>query len=281
MPSPTPEVGSSNISFSGLRESWGTESYVGGSDPGSGSNSNISLSEFRGATFTNDTSVPDDSDEEISIEDDFQGRTFGSAAVASYEFAINVGGTYAISGSLSSISPSSSGYAFTTQQSTTTGWQAYSMGARINFLTAGTVVAIRAQNWYGGDMALYPDDSDTAVATATVVGTSSSGTARNYKYTTLTSPVSVSANSYYRLAFKNSSGGYAYHNISAYDGTDTASGNMRLMSGMYKYVGNSGSIATNCNAVSAENGRNQIIRLVESGPLMIKMISATTTVTSA
>ena len=51
MPSPTPEVGSSNISFSGLRESWGAASYVGGSDPGSGSNSNISLSEFRGATF--------------------------------------------------------------------------------------------------------------------------------------------------------------------------------------------------------------------------------------
>ena len=243
MPSPTPEVGSSNISFSGLRESWGAASYVGGSDPGSGSNSNISLSEFRGATFTNDTSVPDSSDEEISIEDDFQGKTFGSAAVASYEFAINVGGTYAISGSLSSISPSSSGYAFTTQIGSNIGWQAYSMGARIKFLTAGTVVAIGAQNRYGGDMALYPDDSDTAVATATVAGTGSTSATRNYKYTTLTSPVSVSANSYYRLAFKNSSGGYSYHNISAYDGTDTASGNMRLMSGMYKYVGNSGSVA--------------------------------------
>ena len=82
MPSPTPEVGSSNISLSGLRESWGTESYVGGSDPGSGSNSNISLSEFRGATFTNDTSDPDSSDEEISIEDDFKDKTFGAASVS-------------------------------------------------------------------------------------------------------------------------------------------------------------------------------------------------------
>ena len=117
------------------------------------------------------------------------------------------------------------------------------MGARIKFLTAGTVVAIGAQNRYGGDMALYPDDSDTAVATATVVGTSSSSTARNYKYTTLSSPVSVSANSYYILAFKNSDGGYAYHNINLYDGTNTASGNMRIMSGMYKNVGVGGSIA--------------------------------------
>ena len=72
-------IGTSYISFSGLRSAWGEASYVGGSDPGSGSNSNISLSEFRGATFTNDTSVPDDSDEEISIEDDFKNKTFGSS----------------------------------------------------------------------------------------------------------------------------------------------------------------------------------------------------------
>ena len=71
-------IGTSYISFSGLRSAWGEASYVGGSDPGSGSNSNISLSEFRGATFTNDTSVPDDSDEEISIEDDFKNKPFGS-----------------------------------------------------------------------------------------------------------------------------------------------------------------------------------------------------------
>ena len=212
-------IGTSYISFSGLRSAWGDTSpaYVGVEvDPGSGSNSNISLSEFRGATFTSGPSVPSDSDEEISIEDDFKGRTFGSPAPPSYEFAINVGPTYAISGSLSSISPSSSGYAFSLQQGVDRAWEAYYIGARIKFLTAGTVVAIGAQNRYGGDMALYPDDSDTAVATATVVGTSSSGTARNYKYTTLTSPVSVSANSYYRLAFKNSSGGYAYHKISTY-----------------------------------------------------------------
>ena len=36
-------VGSSNISFSGLRTAWGSASYAGGSDPGA---TNISISEF-------------------------------------------------------------------------------------------------------------------------------------------------------------------------------------------------------------------------------------------
>ena len=37
------DIGSSSISFSGLRTAWGNASYAGGSDPGS---SNISLSNF-------------------------------------------------------------------------------------------------------------------------------------------------------------------------------------------------------------------------------------------
>ena len=65
-------VGNINISFSGLRGNWGSASYAGGSDPGS---NNISLSEFRGATFTDSTLVPSSND--ISIEDDFKGKTFG------------------------------------------------------------------------------------------------------------------------------------------------------------------------------------------------------------
>ncbi len=48
-------VGSTNISLNSLRTAWGNASYAGGSDPGS---TNISLSEFRGATFTDGTSVP-------------------------------------------------------------------------------------------------------------------------------------------------------------------------------------------------------------------------------
>jgi len=161
----------------------------------------------------------------------------------SYEFAINVGGTYAISGSLSSVTPSSSGYAHTTHTSANINWSSYSMGARIQFLTSGTVVAMGAQNIHGGAMALYPDSSNTASATVTILGTGSTSTTRNYKYTTLSSPVSVSANSIYRLAFKNTVGGYAYHNISAYDGTATSSGNIKLLSGGHISVGVNGAIA--------------------------------------
>lgn len=65
-------VGSSNISFSGLRSSWGNVSYAGGSDPGS---TNISLSEFRNAILTDGTSIP--ASGEISIKDDFKDKIFG------------------------------------------------------------------------------------------------------------------------------------------------------------------------------------------------------------
>ena len=157
----------------------------------------------------------------------------------SYEFAINVGGTYAIAGSLSSITPVSSGYAFNTQTSSNLGWSQYSMGARIQFLVAGQVVALGVQNIYGGNISIFPDASDSAAAgPVSVAGTGSTSTTRNYKYTTLSKPLSVSANSIYRIGFTNSSNGYAYHNISAYDGTATASGNIKLLSGAYRYVGN-------------------------------------------
>ena len=157
----------------------------------------------------------------------------------SYEFSINVGGTYAIAGSLSSITPVSSGYAFNTQTSSNLGWSQYSMGARIQFLVAGEVVALGVQNRFGGYISLFPDSSETAaVGPVSVAGTGSTSTTRNYKYTTLSKPLSVSANSIYRIGFTNSSNGYAYHNISAYDGTATASGNIKLLSGAYRYVGN-------------------------------------------
>ena len=167
---------------------------------------------------------------------------------AVYEFAVNVGGTYAIAGSLSSITPASSGYPFTTQLSSNMNWGAYSMGARIQFMTAGKVVAIGAQNRYGGQMAIYSDNNTTAIQTVTIAGTGSTSTTRNYKYTTLTNPVSVAANSIYVIAFKNGysgspgSGGYAYHNISAYDSTLTASGNIKLIRGFFKYVGTSSGV---------------------------------------
>ena len=73
-------VGTTNISLNSLRTAWGNAGYAGGSDPGS---TNISLSEFRGATFTDETSVP--SSGEISINDDFKGKTFGSSGPPTYE----------------------------------------------------------------------------------------------------------------------------------------------------------------------------------------------------
>ena len=165
--------------------------------------------------------------------------TYGLKPSTNYEFAVNVGGAYAIAGSLSSIAPSSSGYAFTTQTSSNIGWSQYSMGARIQFLVAGQVVALGVQNVYGGYISIFPDSSDTAAAgPVSVGGTGSTSTTRNFKYTTLSTPLSVSANSIYRIGFTNSSNGYAYHNISAYDGTATASGNIKLLSGAYRYVGN-------------------------------------------
>jgi hypothetical protein len=67
-------VGTSNISFSGLQTSWSNASFAGGSDPGT---TNISLSEFAGATFTNSSSVPTGG-ATISISSHFSGLTFGS-----------------------------------------------------------------------------------------------------------------------------------------------------------------------------------------------------------
>ena len=73
-PPPDAVINTSNISFTHLRTKWSNAGFSGGSDPGT---SNISLSEFRGATFTNGTTVP--SSGEISIKDDFKGKTFGTS----------------------------------------------------------------------------------------------------------------------------------------------------------------------------------------------------------
>tara|TARA_B100000575_G_scaffold1167_1_gene886 strand:- start:1413 stop:2222 length:810 start_codon:yes stop_codon:yes gene_type:complete len=87
-------IGSSSISFSGLRTAWGNASYVGGSDPGA---SNISLSEFRNATFTDGTSVP--ASGQISLDTNFKGKTFGSSDSFTYNwkyyaYGVDIGTTY-------------------------------------------------------------------------------------------------------------------------------------------------------------------------------------------
>ena len=73
------DIGDQNISFSLLRTRWSESSFLksdgtNGTDPGS---TNISLSEFRGALFTNGTNVPDNG--EISINSHFKNNVFGSA----------------------------------------------------------------------------------------------------------------------------------------------------------------------------------------------------------
>ena len=77
-------VDQSSISFSSLKASY----VAGGGNDASGNsslsdgktNTSISLSDFRNAGFTNGTSVPSGSDE-ISINDNFKGKTFGSSSI--------------------------------------------------------------------------------------------------------------------------------------------------------------------------------------------------------
>ena len=183
---------------------------------------------------------------------------------ASYEFAINVGGagTYSIAGSLSGITPDSSGYNFTTQSVVNSNYQSYVMGARIQFLSAGTVVALGAHNRDDSYMALYPDTSDTAASDIiTIAGhdDTSGSRDRDYNYTTLSSPVSVAANSIYRIGLKNSTGGYARHAINSYMNTATTSGNIKLLGGVYKYIGSSASITRPSNTINNHYGSTDLI----------------------
>ena len=75
---PGAEVETINISFSAMRTAWGTVSYSGLADPGNPGGTNLSLSEFRGAQFTNGTSIP--SIGSISIDTNFKGKTFKAAS---------------------------------------------------------------------------------------------------------------------------------------------------------------------------------------------------------
>tara|TARA_B100002019_G_scaffold215743_1_gene188339 strand:+ start:1877 stop:3853 length:1977 start_codon:yes stop_codon:yes gene_type:complete len=72
-------IGDTNIKFSVLRQRWSESSFLkadgtNGTDPGL---TNISLSEFRGALFTDGESVPDNGS--ISINTHFKNNIFGSA----------------------------------------------------------------------------------------------------------------------------------------------------------------------------------------------------------
>ena len=79
-------IGSSNISFSGLKTA-----YVAGGGTGASGNSSlrdgkpttaISLSDFRNASLTDGTSIPGSG--EISINDDFKNKTFGASNITNH-----------------------------------------------------------------------------------------------------------------------------------------------------------------------------------------------------
>ena len=62
-------IPSSNVSFSSIRDAYNNEFDPDLSNP-------ISLSQFRGKGFTDNSTVPAGSDDAISINTDFKGKTF-------------------------------------------------------------------------------------------------------------------------------------------------------------------------------------------------------------
>ena len=159
---------------------------------------------------------------------------------ATYEFGLkNTSGSYTITGSLSGETPDYSGYSFTSLSGANISWAYYSMGSKFKFNVAGHIVAVGAQNYYGGYIRVFAEGNSTVLGTALIAGTGSSSTAINIKYVTLSSPIAVSAGSYYRIIFKNTTGGYGYHNGSSYDLTNTTSGNISWQGGSYVGTGNS------------------------------------------
>lgn len=208
----------------------------------SGSTTNHVTNEW--AFFIGDTSSATSNTIDYDIRHTEPGGTAFSYLVpyglkTSYEFAMMTSSNYVIAGSLSDISPSYSGYAYTSNTGSNINWQTYSMGLRFKFINAGQIVAVGTQNVYGGKISVFADSGSTAIETVDVAGTGSTSTTLNYKYTTLSSPISVTANSIYRIIFKNTNGGYGYHNMSSYDYTNTSSGNIQLQSGGYINTGSS------------------------------------------
>ena len=162
-----------------------------------------------------------------------------SKVSAQYEFSLHTASNYTISGSLSSITPISSGYNHLNKTNSNVAWQTYSMGSRIQFLTAGKIVAVGAHNYHGGKISVFQLNNNTALTTVDITGTGSTSTIPNYKYTTLSSHISVSANSIYQIIFKNTVGGYAYHDTSGYVNTNTSSGNMKYLGSGFINTGSS------------------------------------------
>tara|TARA_B100000965_G_scaffold22800_1_gene17184 strand:- start:28 stop:2922 length:2895 start_codon:yes stop_codon:yes gene_type:complete len=149
----------------------------------------------------------------------------------------NTTGTATIYGSLSGASVSPSGYNFTSWTSTNVNWNRYSMGSEFEFNTAGKIIALGAQNRNGGNLSIFKTTTGTPSVAGTVViaGTGNVGNNIEIKYYTLNPAINVLAGEKYRTSFKNTNGGYAYTNTSAYQNTNTTSGNIKLLGGVYHY----------------------------------------------
>ena len=162
----------------------------------------------------------------------------------SYEYAFNNYSTLAdpLSGSLSGVTPSLSGINIRDPPGwTNISWYNYSMGHRYKFLVSGQIIAIGSMNRYGSELKLFRDGNSTAVASASAWSSWSYDATNRYRYVTLSSSVSVSANQSYWVMIKNYSGGYSGHpyTVTPYPSPPktTTSGNIQFTASGYRYTG--------------------------------------------
>ena len=170
--------------------------------------------------------------------------TYAAKPSASYEFGImNTTGSYTIyesnASTVSSITPSGSGYNHTSMANNNINWRYYSMGLKWKIINAGKIVGVGVNARYGGKISIFINGYSASGGTnITVNGNSLTSNTINYKYTLLSNPVSVSANDIVQIIFKNTTGGYCWTAISAFDFTNTSSGNLQVQSGGYRSTGN-------------------------------------------
>lgn len=162
---------------------------------------------------------------------------------AAYEYAFNNYTTLAdpLSGTLSGVSPSYSGISLRDPPFwNNVGWYNFSMGHKYKFLVSGKIVAIGTMNRRRSRLALFLDNNSTAVATADAWSWSYD-TASRYRYVTLSTPRTVSANQEYWVMVKNYDGGYAGHryHVTPFPGPvkTTTSGNIQFTETGLKNVG--------------------------------------------
>ena len=163
---------------------------------------------------------------------------------AAYEYAFNNYSTLAdpLSGTLTSVTPSLSGINIRDPPGwTNISWYNYSMGHRYKFLVSGQIIAIGSMNRYGSELKLFREGNSTAVASASAWSSWSYDATNRYRYVTLSSPVSVSANQSYWVMIKNYSGGYSGHpyTVTPYPSPPktTTSGNIQFTASGYRYTG--------------------------------------------